>query len=306
MTTRAAHKQTVIKLKNVTKHYSHNARGIENVDLEVKEGEVVGFLGPNGAGKTTTINLLLDIIRPNEGEISILGQPVRNNPKLRRDIGYLAGDMEFYDHLTGEQYIQLVGRISGNVSKQRVNILAKRLRADLKKKIKDLSRGNRQKIGLVAALARDTKLLIFDEPTSGLDPLIQQEFNKLMDEYREAGGTAFVSSHILSEVQVLCDRVAFIKEGKVIAVEPLNKLMGKVKKRVTIRAAHSVLNQVSRLSGVENFAISDGSAHFEMSGKPNEVLISLPLPKIEDITIAPPELDELFMRYYESEEEQKS
>ncbi len=292
-----AAKTAAIKLKRLTKHYGKSL-GIEAVDLTVEPGEIFGFLGPNGAGKSTTINILLDIIHPTSGGVWLFGQPnTGNTAKLRRDIGYLSGDMELYPTLTGWQYVQFVRRISGNLSLARAKELAVRLDADLRKKIHTLSHGNRQKVGLIAALARDTKLLILDEPTSGLDPLIQQEFNQLMREYRAAGGTVFISSHILGEVQTLCDHVAFIRDGRIVDVGELHMLLGNVPKRITIQAPRQVLDKIAQVHGVK---LIDGHAQFDVQGNPAHVLAKLPLDKIQDITVAPPELEEIFMGFYES------
>lgn len=295
----------VIQLRKLTKRYG-KGRGIENVNITVNQGEIFGFLGPNGAGKTTTINLLLDIIRPTSGQIKLFGKhDVKNNAELRRNIGFLSGDMELYEHLTGQQYIALVGRISKNLDEDKLAELEIRLQADLSKKIKTLSRGNKQKIGLIATLARSTKLLILDEPTSGLDPLIQQEFNELIREYQKNGGTVFISSHILSEVQTLCDRVMFIKEGKIVTSGKVHDLMKGIKKRVMVRAAPSVLHSIQRMRGISDFHSEGEVARFEITGNLSTVLTALPLQKIEDITISPPDLEELFMHYYEPEKEAK-
>jgi ABC-2 type transport system ATP-binding protein len=288
--------QPVIELRNLTKFYG-KSRGVLGVDLTVRQGEIYGFLGPNGAGKSTTINMLLDIIRPTTGEIMVFGQPnTGNTAEIRRRIAYLAGDMELYSTLTGWQYIQLVGEISGDWSKKRAHELADQLEANVTKKIHSLSRGNRQKIGLIAALARNTKLLILDEPTSGLDPLIQKQFRDLMHDYQKDGGTVFISSHVLSEVQTLCDRVAFIREGKIIDAGTLTELLSNVPKRVIVKAPKEILDKIARAHKVKR---SDGHVQFDIHGSAGPILAKLPLEKIDDITVAPPELEEIFMSFYE-------
>jgi ABC-2 type transport system ATP-binding protein len=220
--------------------------------------------------------------------------------RIRRDIAWLAGDMELYGTLTGWQYIRLVGQISESWSRKRAKELAEQLEANLDRKIHALSRGNRQKVGLIAALARNTKLLIFDEPTSGLDPLIQRQFRDLMYEYRKGGGTVFISSHMLSEVQTLCDRVAFIREGKIVDAGALPKLLSNVPKRVTIKASKEVLQKIAKAYDTKTF---DGHIQFDVTGNPGPVLATLPLDKIDDITVSPPELEEIFMTFYEGRDE---
>ena len=290
--------QPVIELRNLTKFYG-KSRGVMGIDLTVQQGEIFGFLGPNGAGKSTTIHMLLDIIRPSSGEMLLFGQlNAGNTAELRRHIAYLAGDMELYPTLTGWQYIRLVGEISGDWSKKRARELADQLEANLNKKIHALSRGNRQKVGLIAALSRNTKLLILDEPTSGLDPLIQKQFRDLMRDYQKDGGTVFISSHVLTEVQTLCDRVAFIREGKIIDTGTLTDLLSNVPKRVTIKAPKEVLEKIAHTHKVSRI---DGHVQFDIHGNAGPVLAKLPLEKVTDITVAPPELEEIFMSFYQQQ-----
>ena len=198
----------VIELKNLTKNYGKN-RGVSDVTLVVPEGSVFGFLGPNGAGKTTTISMLVDLIRPTSGTVKIFGQDNREHSvENRQKIGFLAGDMAMDNALTGWQQLEYLANLRGGLNRQHAGELAERLKCDLNRKFKTLSSGNRQKIGLIAALMHDPELLIFDEPTSGLDPITQAEFNKIVLEHKAAGKTAFISSHMLSEVQEICDSVA--------------------------------------------------------------------------------------------------
>lgn len=293
--------ETVIELRKLTKFYG-KSRGVLGVDLTVQRGEIFGFLGPNGAGKSTTINMLLDIIRPTSGDILLFGKSnTGNTSHIRRDIAWLAGDMELYGTLTGRQYITLVGRVSGDWSAQRMQDLARLLDANLNRKIHTLSRGNRQKVGLIAALARNTKLLILDEPTSGLDPLIQKQFRDLMQAYRQQGGTVFISSHMLSEVQTLCDRVAFIREGKIVDTGMLAELLSNVPKRVTIKAPSEVVQKIAKARRVKSH---DGHVQFDIKGNPGPILAKLPLDQIDDITVASPELEEIFMTFYRGDKEE--
>lgn len=213
--------QPAIEIKNLTKYYD-KLHGIDDITLEVRKGEIFGFLGPNGAGKSTTINTILDILRPKSGTISILGVSHRDVKKSHRLLGYLATDMETDPSLTGKQYLSFAASLQGDVDKAHVNELATRLKADLSIRIRHLSRGNRQKIGLIAALMHNPEVLILDEPTSGLDPLIQSEFYTILREHQQAGKTTFMSSHVLSEVQEVCNRVGFIKDGKLVQVSDLD------------------------------------------------------------------------------------
>ena len=233
------------------------------------------------------------------------GQHPVNNPELRRRIGYLTGDMEFYENLNGKQYLKLVASLSGGVDTGMADRIVKLLEVNLDKKIKELSRGNKQKIGLLAALARDTDVLILDEPTSGLDPLVQRNFELLVREYREKGGTVFISSHILDVVQHLCDRVAFIRDGEIVATGTLSELMGETRYKVQLTGSDEAMGKLKKVHGITGLKIGVRSALFYVADSPGEILARLPLREIEGINIAPPNLDELFMKYYEDEPEEE-
>lgn len=291
---------SVIGLKNVTKLYG-NTRGIKNVSLDVQEGEVFGFLGPNGAGKSTTINLMVDLIRPTSGKISILGQDsVTGSLHIRQHIGYLTDDMPLDKSLTGWQQLEYFGNLRGKFDKQHVRELAKRYSSNLDKKIKTLSRGNRQKVGLISALMHEPELLILDEPTSGLDPIVQQEFNKSILERKNEGKTTFISSHILSEVQEICDRVAFIREGKIISVEKLDDLAkGSPKQIQIISKDKALLAKVKKIKGVTQANLISGVIKFNFNGDINTFIKILSTHKLTDITINDADLESVFMRYYE-------
>jgi ABC-2 type transport system ATP-binding protein len=226
--------KAVIQLNNATKDYG-GRRGVENVTFTVAEGSVFGFLGPNGAGKTTTISMLVDLIRPTNGQVSIFGLDChKDGVEIRRRIGFLAGDFALDERLTGLQQLAYFDNLRGGGHGKQIKELAKRLSSDLNRPIRTLSRGNRQKIGLISALMHDPELLIFDEPTSGLDPLIQAEFNQIVLEYKAAGRTVFISSHMLSEVQEICNEVAFIRAGKIIAIEDMAKLAARSPKHLRV------------------------------------------------------------------------
>lgn len=221
-------KTTALSISKVTKNFSGN-RAVDGINIEVYTGEIFGFLGPNGAGKSTTIRLLLDILRADSGDITILGRPSRDVTATHREIGFLSGDMVLDTDITGRQYLQLVNNLYGGSYADRVTALAGTLEAKLDVKIGMYSRGNRQKIGLIAALLHEPRLLILDGPTSGFDPLVQEKFALLLREYVGKGGTVSMSSHVLAEVQHLCDRVAFIKAGKIIRTVSVAKLVDSFK-----------------------------------------------------------------------------
>jgi len=292
-------KTLAIELRNVTKNFgSHLA--VHDVSLKVFKGEVFGFLGPNGAGKSTTIRMLLGQLNPHSGRIEIFGRnAVRERLSVHKNIGYLSGDMALDTQLTGMQFLQFIARLHGGVSKTAITSLAHRLDCDLGKKIGKLSRGNRQKVGLVAALMHDPDLLILDEPTSGFDPLIQSEFNKIILDYKKQGRTVFISSHILSEVQHLCDRVAFIREGKIIEVGDMDELAETTLKRVRL-IVQSVadVHHVHAIAGVQNVVVDGAHVTFQFSGHVRDLITSLARLSVVDLQIEDVDLEELFMRYY--------
>lgn len=291
-------REVVLELKNVTKHYG-KSRGVEKVDITIQKGEIFGFLGPNGSGKSTTINMILDIIRPTGGEVYLFGEKNRGNTaRLRQKVAYVAGDMEVYSHWTGWQFIEFCGRSGKSWSRQRAEAISKDFSANLDKKISQLSRGNKQKISLIAALARKTDLLILDEPTSGLDPLVQQVFYRYIRQYQAAGGTVFMSSHILEEVQELCHRVAFIRDGKIVAHGDVEAITKKLHKIMTIKAPDAVLQYIAQKKLLPGLVVKDGTGRVELRGHVGILLKKLPLEKIDDIEITPPTLEEIFLRYY--------
>lgn len=289
----------VLELHGVTKHYGRS-RGIVSINLSIAQGEVFGFLGPNGAGKSTTINTILDLLRPNKGTITIFGLDHRaDSVAIRKKIGFLSGDMATDPGLTGKQYLTFAANLHGNVDMTYVDTLIKKLRCETGKKIKALSRGNRQKIGLIAALMHDPDLLILDEPTSGLDPLVQNEFNEIIRERKKRGKTTFMSSHVLSEVQAVCDRVGFIRDGKLIRVSPLEELMTDAPRRVNILYDTTAPDsQLEKLSGVSNYVKAGSRREFVFRGNYNELAHTAAAKPIKDMQISEPALEELFMEYY--------
>ena len=291
--------QAVIQLNNVTKDYGGN-RGVADATLTVAEGTVFGFLGPNGAGKTTTISMLVDLIRPTSGQVSIFGLDChKDGVEIRQRIGFLAGDFALDERLTGLQQLTYFDNLRGGGHAKQIKDLAKRLSSDLNRPIKTLSRGNRQKIGLISALMHDPELLIFDEPTSGLDPLIQAEFNKIVLEYKGAGKTVFISSHMLSEVQVICDEVAFIRDGKIIAIENMAKLAARSPKRLRVQSGDNKLRAaLQKIKGITLLPGDSKTIDAAYSGDINGLLNMLSKHSLQDLTITEADLETIFMSYY--------
>jgi ABC-2 type transport system ATP-binding protein len=225
---------SAIEFRGLTKFYGRQ-RGIEDLRFVVDHGEVLGFLGPNGAGKTTTIRLLLGLLRPTGGAATVLGMPVaQEGVRIRAQVGYLPGDLALYERLRGEDLLELLGRMRGGVPVEAYRTLAERFDLDLRRRVGDLSKGNRQKIGVVQAFMHAPRLLILDEPTGGLDPLVQLEFHRLVREVVADGATVFLSSHVLSEVEMMADRVAIVNDGRLIVVDSVAGLRERAARRVKL------------------------------------------------------------------------
>jgi ABC-2 type transport system ATP-binding protein len=292
-------KKPVIHLDNLTKNFGSEI-AVDKLNLEVQEGEVFGFLGPNGAGKTTTIRMMLGQLSPHDGTVTIMGHDAwRDRAKVHQSIGYLSGDMALDMELTGKQYLHFLARLRGGVNSHRIHDLAQKLDCDLSLKIRKLSRGNRQKVALISALMHDPELLILDEPTSGFDPLIQAEFNKIILDYKKRGKTVFISSHILSEIQHLCDSVAFIREGKLVTVGKMQALTESTLKRVrVIFASEQDVSHIRAVRGVHQVTSDGRHAVFAFSGHMQDLLVKLADLAVVDLAIQDADLEELFMRYY--------
>lgn len=293
----------IIEFKHVTKTYGAS-RGVTDLNFGVQANRIVGFLGPNGAGKTTTISMLVDLTRPTSGSISIFGLDAQHDSlAIRKRIGFLAGDFALDKQLTGRQQLAYFASIRGGVDEAYVSELAERLQCELERPIHTLSRGNKQKIGLISALMHKPELLIFDEPTSGLDPLIQAEFNKILLSHKAAGKTAFISSHVLSEIQELCDEVAFIKEGRLIAVKPLSAIEDGAVKQLLITSRDPLLKaQLTKLSGLKVLAHDGAQLSCNYSGPIDSLLHLLAKHKIDDLTLTEADLEAAFMQYYEGQD----
>ena len=257
--------ENVIETKSLSKSYG-DTLAISNIDLEIPKGQVFGYLGPNGAGKTTTIKLLMDFIRPTNGTAKIFGLDIRQNSVyIKEKIGYLPGDIVLYDHMTGAELLKYFSYLRKQSDWQFVTNLAKRLDVNLEIKIKKMSRGNRQKLGLIQAFMHRPELIIMDEPSSGLDPLLQQEFYTMVDEVRSDGRTIFISSHILPEVERICDQVGIIREGRLITVEQVSRLRDRSLQELEIHFTSPVPKEdFSKIPGLKSISVtlseSPGSA----------------------------------------------
>jgi ABC-2 type transport system ATP-binding protein len=293
---------SVIQTEHLSKSYRAGRVALDDLSLTVQPGEIFGYLGPNGAGKTTTIRLLLDIIRPTSGHASILGMDVNKDVvAVHQRIGFLPGELNLWKNLTGLQVIQFVGRVRGGVDMNYVRNLSERLQLDLNLRVRSYSTGNKRKLGLVLALMNKPDLLILDEPTSGLDPLMQQIFNELMLETRAEGRTVFLSSHLLSEVQAICDRVAILREGKLQAVETVYDLTHNDFKWLTVKLRERVdTTHIAAVQGVSDVTLSaDGrQVDLRLSGDFDALLRALQTYYVVDMDTREPTLEEIFLTFY--------
>ncbi len=287
------------KTEDLTKFYGA-ARGIEALDLEVGRGEVFGFLGPNGAGKTTTIRLLLDLIRPTRGRALIADLDARRDGlEVRRRSGYLPGELNLPPKHTGRRWLSYIARLREMPDAREADRLAERLGLDLERRIDELSKGNKEKIGVVAAFMHDPELLILDEPTSGLDPLRQRDVREMIRERAAAGRTVFLSSHELDQVEQVADRVAIIKDGRLIAVEEIAALQRRAVRRVEVRLAQgSAIEGLDRVEGVTHVETGEGVVRLRVEGRMDALVKELARHPVETLTSETPDLDEIFLGYY--------
>jgi ABC-type multidrug transport system ATPase subunit len=293
---------TVIRTERLSKTYGEH-RGIVDVDLEVSENEVFGFLGPNGAGKTTTIRTLLDLIRPTSGKAFVFDIETTVDPvAIHRRVGYIPGEFALYDRLTGGQTLEYFGNLRGGVDPAYRQRLIERFDIDPSRRFKEYSKGNKQKIGLVVALQHRPELLILDEPTSGLDPLVQQSFYALVREAREEGRTVFLSSHILSEVERTCDRVAIIRDGRLVKVDKTDALRDLAHHQVELRFSGAVpTDAFSNLPGVSDVAVEDHTLRMRVSGAITPVVQAAARYELLDFVSREPSLEETFLAQYGQE-----
>ena len=289
----------VIETNKLTKSYG-KSRGIDELELTVAEGDFFGFIGPNGAGKSTTIRTLLGLISPTGGSAKVLGYDiVSESKKILAEVGYLPSEINFYSGMKVKDAIKYSADLRHAKCKDKADDLCERLGLDLTKKVDELSLGNRKKVGIVCAIQHSPKLLILDEPTSGLDPLMQREFFNILKEENENGTTIFFSSHILSEVQNYCRSAAFIKDGRIIMSDKVEKLEQTGTKKVTL-VGDIDAEKLKSLSGVTmTEAANDKATCFFFSGDQQKLLTYLAGEKLKDVTITEPSLEEIFMNYYE-------
>jgi ABC-2 type transport system ATP-binding protein len=288
-----------VETSSLTVRYGE-ARGIDEVDLLVEPGEVFGFLGPNGAGKTTTIRTLLDLLRPTGGSATVLGfDSHRDSIEVRRRVGYLSGDLELYERLDGRNLLEWLGRLRGGLDRTLLDSLVDRFSVQLDRPIKQLSRGNRQKVALVQAFMHRPELLILDEPTSGLDPLMQDEFLGLVRETVAEGRTVFLSSHDLDEVQRAADRVGIIREGRLIAVDHIDALRRQAVRKMELTFARPITgSEFERLDGVRDVIVDGNVVRFAIAGPPDQVVKVAAQHELVDLLSEPADLDEIFLDYY--------
>lgn len=291
--------ENAIQVVGMSKQFGKNW-AIKGVEFNVPKGVIFGFLGPNGAGKTTTIRCMMNFIAPTKGIATILGKDSQDEYRnLHKQIGYVTGDMHYYDNLTGRQYLLYMGNLHGNLNIKNINRLARRLKANLHVKIKTLSRGNKQKIGLIAAFQHEPELLIFDEPTTGLDPILQQEFRKMIFEHKQAGKTAFISSHFLAEVEQMCDMVGFISKGRVSEILTLEKLHERSVHEFdvifNVPATKAMLNGVR---GVKEVNIEGNLLHCHIAGHVDSFIKAMAHYPVRSFSTRELDLEEVFMKMY--------
>ena len=290
----------IIETKSLTKYYGKH-RGIIDLDLEVKEGEIFGVIVPNGAGKSTTLRVLLGLVSPTSGTAEVFGKKVgKQQTEILADIGYLPSEAMFYSGMRVSEVLKLSAKLYKKNCDARRKELCERFALDEKRKISELSLGNRKKVAIVCAFQHDPRLLILDEPTSGLDPLMQKEFFNLVEECHEKGRTVVLSSHVLSEVQQHCNRAAILREGKLIACNSVEKLSGRRCRKVEVKTE----DKISGLPGIRKVETGEHQVSFLYEGEMAELLKVLNQIHVQDLIISEPELEEVFLHYYEKGGEQ--
>jgi ABC-2 type transport system ATP-binding protein len=296
--------EPAIRTDELVKTYGRGSRGLAGLDLEVATGEVYGFLGPNGAGKSTTIRILLDLIRPTSGHVRVLGlDPRADGVALRSRVGYLAGDFVVDGRQTGRDLLTYLGHLRGRVPTARITELARRLDLDLDRRIRSLSKGNRQKVGVIQAFMHSPELLVLDEPTSGLDPFLQQEFVGLVQEARDGGATVFMSSHVMSEVQQTADRVGIIRDGRLITVERVEDLRERAVRTVSVVFAEPVAAaDFTGVPGVSDVVVDGVTLRCRLDGRADDLVKAVARNTVISLLCEEPDLEEIFFSYYTRQE----
>ena len=291
-----------IMLSGLVKDFGPRVRALDHLDLRVEAGEVHGFLGPNGAGKTTTIRVLLGMLRADEGRLSLLGgDPWRDTVRLHRRLAYVPGEVNLWPNLTGGEVIDVLGELRGGLDPRRRDELLERFRLDPTKRIRAYSKGNRQKVALVAALSSDVELYLLDEPTSGLDPLMEAVFQDVVQELRTQGRSILLSSHILSEVEALCDRVTIIRTGRAAETGTFDELRHLTRTSVVVQTT-APLGSVAGWPGVHDARVDADRGTFSVDpGELNGVLARLVDLEVRSLVTSPPTLEEIFLRHYDQD-----
>lgn len=305
--------KAIIETRGLSKIYGNGnaaTNALDTLNLSVQRGEIFGYLGPNGAGKTTTIRLLLDLIRPTTGGATIFDLDVREQSvELHKRIGFMPGELNLWKNRTARQVVNYVASVRGDAKIQvkEAHAISERLQFDMSKRIREYSTGNKRKLGLVLALMHKPDLLILDEPTSGLDPLMQQTFNRMMREYQAEGRTIFLSSHVLSEVQAICNRVGILRDGVLQAVEDIETLTHVEFRHVDISFRDPVPQaweqQLAALDGVTELSVNGRHLHLKLIGDFDPVMRAISTGYVQDIRVAEPSLEEIFLTFYGGEAE---
>lgn len=286
----------LIETKNLTKYYG-KVKGIENINLAIEEGEFFGFIGPNGAGKSTFIRTILGLLSPTSGEGYVFGQPLSKAESYLADVGYLASEAIYYNDMKVEELIRYSAKLRRMDCEEEARRICDRLNLDTKKRIRELSLGNRKKVGIVCAMQHKPSLYIMDEPTSGLDPLIQKEFFGLLHERQKEGATIFFSSHVLSEVQNHCTSAAIVRDGHLIVADKMENLSKTNAKRVTLQGVTEIPGNIKGTV----MSSTEDSVSFLYKGDLREMLYEVITSPMKDMTISEPELEDIFLHYYEKE-----
>lgn len=290
--------ENIIEVRDLKKHFGKKVKAVDGISFNVEKGEIFGFLGPNGAGKTTTIRCLMDFLRPTEGEIKILGKDAqKNGTELKKNIGYLSGHISLYGHWTGEMHIDFYRSLNGK--KDIADELTKELDFDPSRKTKELSSGNRQKLGLILSLMFEPEILIFDEPTNALDPLLQNEVYEILERVTEKGTTIFMSSHNMAEVERICDRIGIIRKGKMAATESIVSM--KEKKIYTVRVyfAEKFERKDFENNGEKIVKEHENGLILKVKGDIDKVVKKISKYKVKDLEIEQASLEDIFLEFYD-------